>query len=205
MQSATALDLAFLAPGLTHQFGNLLLTIQGHALYLDADVVARVKPVLLHTCERGAGTLRILRHLLGGAEPERAEMGPVVLQVAELLRIPVREAGHSLTCPVAPATTPPVELGAFVPLLVAMVRGVCGVVPSGVRGTIELACDPSPPGALSVHFRPGADSLPFPLALHEPLRQLQAQSSRRGWALRVDSAANRLVLGLPAAAAGLEA
>jgi hypothetical protein len=178
---ALALDLAFLFPGLAHQFGNLLLTIQGHSLHLGADTVARAQPAILHACERGAASLRILRHLFGDATPERAPVGPALLQIGELLRIPVREAGHQLEHDESDAQhADPIELAAFVPLVVAMTRALLAAVPVGVQGHVVLRIEAGPPKGLAVSFRPAAGSLPFPLAVGDSLRALQALATRGG-------------------------
>ena len=58
---------AFFLPGLVHQFGNLLLTIQGQALTLDPAGFDRGRSAILAAVQRGADGLQVLRVLLGDA------------------------------------------------------------------------------------------------------------------------------------------
>lgn len=208
MHPAIAHDLAFLAPGLVHQFGNLLLTIQGHSLHLapEAGAVSRAKTVILNACDRGAGSLRILRHLLGGSAPEQAHSHDALALLVELLRIPVREAGHTLDDVTADdGDGQLVSLDAFVPLTVALVRILVGGVPHGVRGEVRLALAPGAALALVATFRPAAGSLPFPLATEAALRQLRAETARRGWPHRLESTPDGLVAHLPGVLGVMEA
>ena len=96
MHTATAHDLAFLTPGLVHQFGNLLFTIQGHAMHGAPTELERARAAIGGACERGGTSLRLVRHLLGGGPPERGAAAAAIVQLGELLRIPVRESGHVL-------------------------------------------------------------------------------------------------------------
>lgn len=208
MHPATALDIAFLAPGLVHQFGNLLLTIQGHSLHLEAETaaVARSQPAIRNACDRGAASLRILRHLLGDAGPERAAAGEAVGQLAELLRIPVREAGHSLECAGPDGRDAAViELASFVPLAVALVRALVTAVPDGVRGNVRLSLQGGPPVVLAACFQPAAGSLPFPLATDQALRALRTEVARRGFRLQVGSRPDGITVQWPPATGVLEA
>jgi hypothetical protein len=175
----SAADLAFVAPGLVHQFGNLLFTIQGQALTLSAEALQRGRAAILTACERGSLSLRLWRHLLGDSGPDRAPVGAVVHALAELLRVPVREAGQLLHCDEAvPGHGAVVELGCFVPVAIAMVRTLVHAVPAGVQGTVTLAS--TAPELLQVGFRAAAGGLPFPLALAAALPSLQALARRHG-------------------------
>lgn len=206
MPPATAHDLAFLAPGLVHQFGNLFLTIQGHSLHLDGATAPRAQPALLHACERGSATLRLVRHLLGDAGPERGDGGVAMAQLAELLRIPVREAGHALDVAEVPAARgATVDLASFVPLVVATVRTLVEAAPAGMRGVVAVGFAAAPPVRLHVTLRQAADSLPFPLALDDVVRQLRAVGSRRGWAHGIAPRTDGVEWVLPAASGVCEA
>jgi hypothetical protein len=183
---STADTIAFFAPGLVHQFGNLLLTIQGHALNLGAaeDQLERSRDAILGASDRGVVTLRLLRHLLG--EPTSAPVDAFALgeQLAELARVPVREA-HQLLEWQRPKAAPSrclVEVGDFVPLVAETLRSLVSQVPHGVQGTISVALAPA---ASDVHvlirFRPEAGSLPFPLALDRLAAEVAATGRRSGW------------------------
>jgi hypothetical protein len=176
---ANALDLAFLAPGLVHQFGNLLLTIQGHALPGGASPGAGATAVL-HACARGSASLRLFRHLLGGesgADP--ADAADTVERLAELLRIPVRERGHSVEVTTAGGARFAVDLAAMVPLVVAGTRALLGVVPANVAGTLVLGVRRDDLGeGIVLRFRPAPGGLPFPLPTDEAGRAVRAAASR---------------------------
>ena len=199
MTASPSPELVFLSPGLIHQFGNLLLTIQGQALTLAPDSLARGKAAILTACDRGGSSLRVVRHLLGDSVPDRAPLGQTLGWLAELLRIPVREAGHSLACSddilrLGQA----VELGRFVPMAVALVRTLVHSVPTGVRGRLDVhAANPSP--LLLVTFVPEAGGLPFPLAAAAALPGLQSLARQRNCPHPVEGRPNGFAL-LPAAA-----
>lgn len=192
-------EIAFLCPGLVHQFGNLLLTIQGQALTLTPESLARGKEAILTACERGGSSLRVVRHLLGDSVPDRAPLGQTLGWLAELLRIPVREAGHSLVCPDEVLRLgQAVELGRFAPMAVALVRTLVHSVPAGVRGRLDLhAANPSP--LLAATFVPEAGGLPFPLATAAALPGLQSLARERNCPHPVEGRPNGFAL-LPALA-----
>lgn len=179
MHPANALDLAFLAPGLVHQFGNLLLTIQGHALPGGASPGAGATAVL-HACARGSASLRLFRHLLGGESgTDPADAADTVERLAELLRIPVRERGHGVEVAPVGSARFAVDLAAMVPLVVAGTRALLGVVPTNIAGTLVLGLRRDDLGeAIALRFRPAPGGLPFPLPTEEAARVVRAAGVR---------------------------
>lgn len=190
---AHANDVAFLTPGLVHEFGNLLLSIQGHALQWNASG-AHGQPAILQSCERGARALRLFRHLLGenGAEP--ADAASTLAALADLLRVPVRERGHALEVqPAAGACA--VDLASFVPLLVGGVRALLTAVPDGHRGTVSLGLQQTAEGlVVAVRHRAAAGALPFRPAADDAARYLRALIGRRQWPFTVSTAADGIDL-----------
>jgi hypothetical protein len=199
--------IAFLAPGLVHQFGNLLLMMQGHAATLEPDTVARSRPALLGACERGSAGLRVFRQLLGDGEVSHLDAGAAATMLAELLRIPVREAGHTFElAPPTGAAGGHVELAAFVLLVVTGVQAVVRSVPSGVNGTVELALTGQQGLATArIAFRAPAGTLPFPLPLAEAAARVGAAARRAGHRAEVRGTTGALELTLPASTGVIEA
>lgn len=179
MHPANALDLAFLAPGLVHQFGNLLLTIQGHALPGGAAPGTGANAVL-HACARGSASLRLFRHLLGGeSAADPADAADAVERLAELLRIPVRERGHGVEVLPVEGARFAVDLAVVVPLVVAGVRALLGVVPANSAGTLGIGVRRDGTGeAILVRFRAAPGGLPFPLPADEAARAVRGAAPR---------------------------
>ncbi|MBL8752237.1 MAG: hypothetical protein JNK15_02965 [Planctomycetes bacterium] len=166
MNSALPDPVAFLSSGLVHQFGNLLFTIQGHAVVLDGDSLERGRTAITAACARGAACLQLFRHLLGEPGSSWLPAADATGQLLELMRVPVREAGHTLDHRCPGGAGGKVELGAFVPALVGAVQAVLTVVPHGVTGHIHVVVATDGTHAhVAVTFRTPSGSLPFPLAI----------------------------------------
>lgn len=184
MEAVRPETLAFLAPGLLHQFGNVLFTIQGNAqsVGLGADN-ARERTAILGATERGGNALRVLRCLLGDGSQSPAPAGLLLGQLVELLRVPVREAQFTLEMRHSARQTPVlVDPLDFAKILVEAVRCLVGVLPTGLRGTVVLdLCDLAERHAtVRVMFQPQAGGLPFPL----PSAELQGRLDLAGLHLR---------------------
>jgi hypothetical protein len=183
--------IAFLVPGLVHQFGNLLFTIQGHAVTLDVDTLTRAKSVLASTCERGAAGLRILRVMLGESFSWHAEARNAAATLGELLRIPVREAGHVLDMRAATEDLGTIEVSGFARFVVGAIHGLIEAMPAGAAGNLRvtLARESAALGSsaitaatisVAVAFQPAPGSLPFPLPVAEASRRLTELLRRAG-------------------------
>jgi hypothetical protein len=205
VHTATAHDLAFLTPGLVHQFGNLLFTIQGHALHGAPIELARARTAIGGACERGGASLRLVRHLLGGGPPERGAAAPAVVQLGELLRIPVRDSGHVLEIDETHADAAvQVDLAWFSALVVGAVRSLLHAAPAGMRGVLTLAVRREP-ARLQLALRQGAGDLPFPLAIDDTARQVTAHAARLGSAVVLRRRTDGIEILLPEAAGVAEA
>jgi hypothetical protein len=160
--------LAFLAPGLLHQLGNLLFSIQGNAQVLDAaGDVPRCRTAILQATERGAATLSLLRSILGDPEGLPGSADTLLAQIAELSRVAVRESRHALELRPGPPQ-PKVEAAPFVTLVLEGLRTLVALLPGGSRGTLVLR--PVAAGAdagVWLGFEPVPGELPFPLPVDE--------------------------------------
>ena len=181
MDRANADTLAFVLPGLVHQFGNVLQTIQGHVLP-GATSFGEAHRAVLQATARGASSLEILRCLLGGPALPAADPTALLGQIGELVRVPLRQAQQLLELRLPSGARAHVDSAAFVILVVETVRQLVGAVPRGVRGTItlELAGAPTGPTVVGAQFDGMAGDLPFPL----PLAGLQQALRLRAHQLR---------------------
>ncbi|MFY9342798.1 MAG: hypothetical protein WAT39_09935 [Planctomycetota bacterium] len=206
MTAAPAELIAFLAPGLVHQFGNVLFTVQGHGATLEPATLARAQVAIANACERGGAGLRLFRLLLGEPGAWYAEAGATAAMVGELLRIPVREAGHTFELEVAPGELGRVEVGAFVAFAAGAVQALVAVVPQGVAGTVRLGVARDG-GAVraEVTFRRAAADLPFPLPVGETVAKVTALLARLGHATAVRARPDGLRAAWPAATGVVEA
>lgn len=159
--AAAAADLAFLAPGLVHHFGNLLFVLQGHVLQADPRDATAPLAAIAGNVDRGAVALRVWRHLLGDGGPEPGHAGRTLREVAELARVGVREAGHRLDADGCEAAELVVDLAAFVPAVVAALRACLAAVPPGVP-TLAVVRWRKEDDVLAIDVQPEPGSLPFP-------------------------------------------
>ena len=190
MNRADAETLAFVLPGLVHQFGNVLQTIQGHMLPgADASPGPNLAPKLAETqravlqaTARGGSSLEILRCLLGGPALPAADPVAMLGQIGELVRVPMRQAQQLLELRLPSGARAHVDSAAFAILVVETVHQLVAAVPKGVRGTItlELAGAPTDPTVVQAQFDGMAGDLPFPL----PLAGLQQALRLRAQQLR---------------------
>lgn len=188
MNRADAETLAFVLPGLVHQFGNVLQTIQGHMLG-GADASPNLDPTraempraVLQATARGGRSLELLRCLLGSPALPAADPVAMLAQIGELVRVPMRQAQQLLDLRLPADARAHVDSAAFAILVVETVHQLVAAVPKGVRGTItlELAGAPTGPTVVQAQFDGMAGELPFPL----PLAELQQALRLRAQQLR---------------------
>lgn len=182
MDRANTETLAFVLPGLVHEFGNVLQTIQGQMLSVADPNVGDAQRAVLQATARGRASLEILRWLLGDPASPAADPVTLLEQVGELVRVPMRQAQHLLELRLPSAGRAHVDSADFVILVVETLRQLVAAVPRGVRGTmtLELAGAPAGPTVVHAQFAAMAGNLPFPLPLaelHQTLR-LRAQQLR---------------------------
>lgn len=208
MHRSTADTLAFFAAGLVHQFGNLLLTIQGHALNLApaADSASRSREAILGASERGAATLRFLRQLLGEPAAVPEDAFALAEHLVELARVPVREARQLLEWhPRDGAKRCLVEVSDFVPIVALTLRTLVEAIPHGVQGSIDLRVVPTARTAqVRLQFLPAPGSLPFPIGLDELAARIDGIARSQGWRGRCGQAERALELTLPRTATAVE-
>jgi hypothetical protein len=189
---------AFLSPGFVHQLGNLLFTIQGHAIVLDDNSLERGRAAIANACERGSLSLRLFRHLLGEPGSTRLPAVDATVQLLELLRVPVREAGHTVDHRIEGNPQDFVELGSFVPAVVGAIQALVAVVPHGVAGHLHLVTRTNGTGVhVALTFRASAGNLPFPLAIDSAAARVRQLATRKRHAWSVHGHGATLDVGIP--------
>lgn len=159
----------FFVPGLLHRFGNLLLTVQGNALHLDAASLAQGRQAILAAAERGARALQLLRRIGGEHDGRLEPAGDLLRELVHLARVPVRERGLQLEHGgELPAVSPSVPAAEFVRSLALALCALLDGLPAGADGAIVLTLGRPADGApddvcVDAEFAAAAGSLPFPL------------------------------------------
>lgn len=196
--------LAFVAPGVVHQFGNVLLSIQGQAHLLDPTNVERGGAAIRAATERGAACLDVLRHLTGEPASSARPFAATLERFAEIVRIPVREAGSSLELrDVAVAATVLVDPASVVLLLADTTRRLLDIVPARASGRIALDAALGDGGVVTtLCFVPARGTLPFPLPTDDLRNGVAATARARNRAVRCAAVRTGLSLTFPAWAAG---
>lgn len=180
-----------------HQFGNLLLTVQGHVLHLDAEGIKRMQDAVLGAVQRGSASLQVIRALLGEQTGATGSAGDLVLQLVELGRVPARECGVSLEMRGEhPNEVIWVAAESFVMACAATLRHWIQSLPSGSTGavTVNLRGDGAGGAVVALGFEPAVGSLPFPMAAAEVVLAVTSELEAAGATAQV----------LPAPARGME-
>lgn len=166
---------SFFLPGLVHQFGNLLLTVQGHVLHLEAADIPRMQEAVLGAVQRGSASLQVVRALLGERTGAPGLAFDLLAQLAELGRVPSRERGLGLELQGDPTAEFWVPAEAFVVVCAEAVRQWVWSVPVGSSGTAVLRAAVEHDGRFVVRlgFELEQGSLPFPLAIPEVQKGLE--------------------------------
>lgn len=172
-QASPARDaLWFALPGLVHQLGNALFAVQGHAMGLTragtgADQAQRG---ILGATERASGALAVLRCLLPDSADLPIPAHQLLTQIAELLRVPMRERGLRLELSPRddsskPGPDTPLAGAAAARRLVAGVHCLVAALPTGTRGTVQVSAARGSGAAMAVDvaFVPDPGTLPFPI------------------------------------------
>jgi hypothetical protein len=185
---------SFFLPGLIHQFGNLLLTVQGHVLHLEEQGIKRMQDAVLGVVQRGGASLQVVRALLGEQTGATGSGGDLVLQVVELGRVPARECGISLETRGAPPSEAIwVAAESFVVACAETLRRWIQSVPSGSSGVATVSIDSDGAGGAMVRvgFEPAVGSLPFPMASQEVVLAVANQLEAAGGTAQVLPAPGR--------------
>lgn len=195
--------LLFLAPGLLHSLGNMLFTIQGNAQALGSGDGGREAQAILAAVERGSATLRLLRSLLGDPGASPLPFGLLLGQLAEVLRVPLRELRLGLevraTARETPTAVDPTDTAL---LLLEAVHGLVTRLPAGVAGTvvIEPVHYAAQQAIVRLFFQPVPGTLPFPLPIAELLGDLAPVRTR----LRSRPRLQALAMGVEATLVGVD-
>ena len=169
---------SFFLPGLVHQFGNLLLTVQGHVLHLDEPGIQRMQEAVMGVVQRGSASLQVARALLGEQTGAAGSAADLISQIVELGRVPARERGVTLQLS-TPEDTAPVWV-ASEPFILVCAETLCRwlrSMPSGSTGEATIGFRPAVPGGAIVKlaFEPAAGSLPFPMAFEAMVGEISEQ------------------------------
>lgn len=169
---------SFFLPGLVHQFGNLLLTVQGHVLHVDLQAPERMQDAVLGAVQRGSAALRVVRALLGEDAGSTESASELVVQIADMARVPARECGVTLELrdhELDPVVW--VHAEAFVVCCADAIRLWIQCVPSGSTGVVTISMDARTTGGVIVRlcYGPADGRLPFPMAATEVVSLLNAQ------------------------------
>jgi hypothetical protein len=149
-----------------HQFGNLLLTVQGHVLHLEPEGIPRMQDAVLGAVQRGGASLQVVRALLGVQTDAVGSAYDLVSQVVELGGVPARECGVSLEYRGdEPEATIWISVDPFVFAVAETLRRWITAVRTGSNGTATVALHKDADGMVRVQFgyQPAAGSLPFPM------------------------------------------
>lgn len=179
---------AFFLPGLIHQFGNLLLTVQGHVLHLDEQGIKRMQDAVLGVVQRGSASLQVARALLGEQAGATGLAADLVMQVVDLGRVAARERGISLDMRGDnPTEAIWVAAEPFVMAFGEALRRWIESAPNGSTGTATVSFQSDGAGGIVVHlgFEPASGNLPFPLASEEVVRCMASQFDAHGGTAQV--------------------
>lgn len=161
--------LAFFAPGLLHQFGNLWLSIDGHASLLGgpADELERTRTALLGVTREGRACLDVMRFLAGEPSTARRPLVRVLDELVAVARVPLRERQYAIVMHEAGAHgDAAVDPACVVVMTAEAIRRLVDALPPGATGTIVVGSGGDADGAprVLVYFEATPGTLPFPLA-----------------------------------------
>lgn len=189
-----------LLPGIVHQLGNLLFTIQGNA-HLHAGTPEG--DAILRAAGRGAGVVSLLRGMLGDALPQPVSADDLLHLVVELARVSLRERGCQLAVVEAEGEpSPTVDLQRASQLVLVCLQHFVHGLPTGTVGTITVGRVPVCSGAFRVRFGfvPAEGQLPFPVLHSDLVGGLAAAGRRHGIRLVPALRGNGFEVELPASA-----
>ena len=156
-------------PGLVHNFGNLLLTVQGHAMHLTGENLEESQGVILRSVQRGTESLHAVRILLGEHTDATGSALQLLRELVELGRVGTRERGLSLELRRAEGETFWVAAQPFVTVCARALHSWVGSMPTGTAGAVTVDAAEDGLGRFGVTLKKAfeAGSLPFPLAIME--------------------------------------
>ena len=168
---------SFFLPGLVHQFGNMLLAVQGHVLHVEEGGIKSMQGLVLDVVQRGSQNLQVVRAILGEQTGAAGSASDLFVQIVELGRVPARECGITLQLSEPQkADVIWVDAEPFVFLCADTLRRWIQGVPSGVSGSAHLSLTSDGKGGARVRFGfvACAGSLPFPLPTPEVAHAIES-------------------------------
>ena len=154
---------AFFLPGLIHQFGNILLTVQGNLMHLDVEDLERTQVDVLGAAKRGSGSLKVMRCLVNAGSSDPASGSDLLRQVVELGYVAARERGVALSLGEDDGTVVWVPSMPFVQVCAHTITSWVAAIPVGTEGQVHIAGGAGADGrfVLEVGFESASGSLPF--------------------------------------------
>lgn len=191
---------AFYLPGLAHQLGNLLLTVQGNVLHLQPDDLDRAQRSLFEAVERGGASLAILRAWTGEDCSPPQEASPLLVRLVELARVPARELGLTISLRDEQLSGCWVPTDAFVRLCSEAIWRVASHIPAGTEGAIGISTQPAGGGGVAVRlgFELSDGSLPFPLAFTQVADDLSPSLRNQACRVAITSTSDSVTLAFAA-------
>lgn len=159
------------APGVVHQLGNVLFTLQGRA---QLQPPGNTRDQMLDAVRRAQEAAQVLRWAIGDGIEAPVAAGTAVARIVDAMRTAYRERGITLHCTHASgdATVDPIGL-------TRLLGATCQALTAGMPGgTVAIQCREDQ-GTIWIGFaiQTAPGSLPFPIpgeqvamALTEPLR-----------------------------------
>lgn len=171
LRSADALLLDFLSPGLVHALGNQLFAIQGSAHVLGASrQTGRLRETILEACLKAEHALDALRHAgpSDGDPPRQEQAGLLLMRMADVCRVPLRERGVRLAVEHSSKDSPRrVDARTLCRAVAEILRCVAAEVPACFAGELHLdLCEQERARVgIQLHLRTDPGCLPFPIGL----------------------------------------
>lgn len=155
----------WLAPGLAHQLGNALFTLQGRARLLAMAEPGRLADdsrAIQEGVERAGASMHLLRWLIEDGRSQAVPVAHVMQHYAEAARVPLRDHGVVLEIEgFAEAPSATIDPGPFCRLLTAALRELCASA-AGAHGTVRIGLAVDGEVRLRLDFVPAAGSPPVP-------------------------------------------
>lgn len=174
---------SFFLPGIVHQFGNLLLTVQGHALQVEPAGAEGPQKAILSAVQRGSASLQVVRAMMGEETGATGSAYELLMQLAELGRVPARECGLTLELRgEEPQIVTWVAAEPFVMALAEALRRWIRAVRTGSSGAVTMSMDHDEAGQARVRlgYEPGVGSLPFPMPSETVAKAVSGYAQKAG-------------------------
>jgi len=195
---------AFFLPGLIHQFGNLLLTVQGNALHVQPDEIPAMQEAVLGSVKRGSASLQAMRLLLGEVSQAPESAQGLLENLVELGRVPCRERGLTLDLAELPTAGFWLPVSPFLPLCAEALHRLVMALPVGSEGALRLVGSFTPERRFLVRlsFEAAPGSLPFAISTDTALESIVSRADEYHGNVQASRSADTISLSFEAAAGG---